>query len=213
MNKETLAKAIKELKEKGKKRNFVQSYDLIINFKNLDLKKSEEQLDLFVQLHYPLGKKVKICALIGPESENESKAADNIVLVDDFQKYREKKEARRLAKGFDFFVAQANLMPKIATTFGRVFGPKGKMPSPKAGCIVPPKTNLKALCDKLQKIVRISVKTAPMLQCALGTEDMKDEEVIDNALTVYNTVVHSISKEKIRSAYLKLTMSKPVKLM
>jgi len=35
-----IKKAIKEIKAKGPKRNFNQSIDLVINFKNLDVKKN-----------------------------------------------------------------------------------------------------------------------------------------------------------------------------
>ena len=43
MNKQQVEKAITELK-KGPKRNFSQSYDLIINLRNLDLKKTDNHI-------------------------------------------------------------------------------------------------------------------------------------------------------------------------
>jgi len=121
---------------------------------------------------------------------------------------------RKLAKGYDFFIAQANLMAKVATTFGRVLGPKGKMPNPKAGCVVPPNANLKPLVAKLQKTVRIAAKTTPMVQMAAGLEDQKEEEVSDNILTLYDQLIHHLPKERnnVRSIYLKLTMGKPQKI-
>jgi len=105
-------------------------------------------------------------------------------------------------------------MPKIATTFGRVFGPKGKMPHPKAGCVVAPNANLKPLYERLQKTLKIATKNDPIIQCSVGKEDMKDEEVIDNILTVYNALVHALPNEKhnVKSVFLKLTMSKSVRI-
>jgi len=43
---------------------------------------------------------------------------------------------------------------------------------------------------------------------------MKDEELIDNIMLVYDQVVHHTPKEKanIRSVFVKLTMSKPIKV-
>jgi ribosomal protein L1 len=53
-----------------------------------------------------------------------------------------------------------------------------------------------------------------MIQCIVGKEDMKDEDVSDNIWTVYDGLVHHLSagKDNVKSIMLKLTMSKPVKL-
>lgn len=216
MDKETVLKVVKELKEKSKKRNFKQTFDLIFTFKNLDLKKPENQLDFFATLHYSKGKKVRTCALIGPElAGNAKENCDTAVGVDDFERYaKDKKALKGLAREHDWFIAQANVMPKVATSFGKVLGPKGKMPNPKAGCVVPPNANLKPLVEKLKKTVKITVKTVPMVQLIVGKEDMPDEEVVDNVMTVYDSLVHHLpdGRNNVRAVLLKLTMSKLVKL-
>lgn len=216
MNKDTVSKALKQLKETSKKRKFNQRYELIINLKEMNLKKPEEQVDLFVLLHNSSGKKGKICALVGPELKDDAmNVCDTTITVNDFDKYaKNKKLVKKIASEHKFFIAQANMMPKVAQAFGKVLGPRGKMPNPKSGCVVPPKTNLKALYDNLQKTIRAQAKTQLSIKCPVGSEDMKDEEVIDNILTLYNAVIHRLPKEElnIRSALLKLTMSKPVKV-
>ena len=50
MKKESILKALKEAKEGSQKRNFRQSFDLIINLKGIDNKKAEHQIDDFVEL-------------------------------------------------------------------------------------------------------------------------------------------------------------------
>ena len=216
MEKTDILKAIKELKEKSKKRNFKQSFDLIVVLKGLDLKKAENQVEFFQPLKHDTGKKIKICALVAAELAAKAKdLCDVVINADEFPKYaKDKKAAKKLAQDCDWFVAQANIMPKVAASFGRVLGPKGKMPNPKAGCVVPPTANLEPLCTKLRRTVKVSAKTIPMIQCIVGKEDMKDEEVSDNVWTVYDGLVHHLSagKDNIRSIMLKLTMSKPVKL-
>ncbi len=216
MEKKNILKTIKELKEKSQKRNFNQTYDLIITLKDLDLKKPEHQVDFFQTLHYPKGKKVKVCALIGPEMEAAAKnAVDKYILVDDFPKYaKDKKTTKKLAGQFDFFIAQATIMPKVATTFGRIFGPKGKMPNPKAGCVVPPNAPLKPLYERLQKTIHLVAKTSLMIQAAVGKEDMPDEQVADNILTIYDALIHHLpgAENNVREALLKLTMGKPIQL-
>lgn len=215
MDKNEVIETLKRVKETSPKRNFKQSIDLIINLKGLVLKKQENQLDLFVPLHYSSGKKISICALIGPELESQAKDTfDEFILADDFVKYKDKKEIKKLARKHDFFVAQATIMPKVAATFGRVFGPVGKMPNPKIGCVVPPNANLKPLYGGLQKTQRLMTKNNPIIQCSVGKEDSNEEEVIDNVLTIYSSVLHALPNEKhnIKNVYLKLTMSKAVKV-
>ena len=216
MHKQEALEALKKAKTESKKRNFNQGVDLIINLKGIDLKKTENQIDIFVQLHYPPGKKIKICALVGAELMDEAnKTVDKTILSDDFDAYAQnKKLAKKLAREYDYFIGQANIMPKIASVFGKTLGTKGKMPNPKAGCIVPPKTNLNPLVEKLQKLVRASARTAPVIHTGIGKEDMDEEQVFDNILTVYNAVVAKLpnGEHNIKSVYIKLTMGKAIKV-
>ena len=215
MDKEQIQAAIAKAKDISGKRNFKQSFDLIINLKGLDLKKPEHQIDAFITLPNARGKKVKVCALVGAELEAQAKGIfDSVISSDNFDKYKDKKGVRKVANSFDFFIAQANIMPKIATVFGRIFGPRGKMPNPKSGAVVPPNANLKPLYEKFQRTVRANAKTAPLIQCPIGTEDMNNNDVAENALTVYNSLVHLLPNEKhnIKDVYVKLTMGKPVKV-
>lgn len=216
MQKEDFAEAFKEAKQNSPKRNFNQTVDLVINLKNLDMKKAESNLDQYISLHFKRGKKVKVCALVGPELKDAAKeACDNVIEAHDFAKYKDKAAIKKLANEYDFFIAQANVMPQIATAFGRIFGPRGKMPNPKAGCVVPPNANLQQLYDRLQYTVRVQTKNAPSVKCPVGTQDMKDEEVADNALVVYNSVMHALPNEEqnIKNASLKLTMGKPAQVV
>ncbi|MBN2458087.1 50S ribosomal protein L1 [Candidatus Woesearchaeota archaeon] len=214
IDKKTILETISKLKE-DKKRNFTQSYDLIIKLAGLDLKKPDQHQDFFLTLHYSKGKNARVCALVGPELLDEAKKVfDKVILQDDFVQYSDKKKLKDLANSHDYFIAQANIMPKIAATFGKVLGTRGKMPNPKAGCVVPPKAALKPLYDKLQKTIRITVKNALMTQCVVGTENMDEEQVADNILTIYNqTVQHLPNHENnISKLLLKKTMGKPIEI-
>jgi len=213
MNKEDILKAINKARESSKKRNFNQTFDLVINLQQLNLKKPEENINTFIVLPQGKGKKSKICALVDKELASQAKEiCDKAILKDEFTKYTDKKKLRKLAQEYDYFIAQANLMVDVAKFFGKVFGPKGKMPNPKAGCIVPPKIDLKIIYNKLQKTVRLQTKNEQAVKCSVGTEDMKDEQVQENILVVYNALVHSLPKEahNIKNALLKLTMGSPI---
>ena len=150
----------------------------------------------------------------GPELEEQGqKNCDLVIKESEFESYDTKK-AKTLAKSYDYFVAQAPLMPKIAKSFGRVLGTRGKMPNPKTGCVVPPNANLGPLVERLGKTIRISSKKATNLQCMVGKESMEDDQIAENVLSVYGNVVKALPNElqNVKRVQLKLTMSKPVVL-
>ncbi len=216
MKKEDISAAIKAAKESGKKRNFKQSVDLIINFKSFDPKKNP--IDSYITLPRDRGKKLRICALVDKElSANAKGVFDNAVLKDDFGEWQgNNKKMKKLVREYDMFVAQANIMQQIATVFGKVLGPKGKMPSPKSGAIILPSiANLKQVYDKLQNTVKVATKNEAVVKCSVGMEDSKDEDINENIVTVYNNLVASLPQEaaNIKSVILKLTMGKPVKVL
>jgi len=214
MEKQQVINSIKEARKGTKQRKFKQSFDFIISLRGIDLKKPEHQVDVYISLPFGKGKKPKICTIVGPELlENAKKSTDHVILIDNAGSLK-KNEIKNLARDYDYFIAQANIMPKVATLFGKIFGPRGKMPNPKAGCIVPPNANLTILVERLQKTIRVMAKTSPVVHSCVGIEDMKDEEIADNILTVYNTILKSLPNEKdsIKGVYLKLTMGKPFKI-
>ncbi|MEM2131177.1 MAG: 50S ribosomal protein L1 [Candidatus Woesearchaeota archaeon] len=212
MEDKSIKEAISKLKE-SPKRNFKQTIDLVINLKGLDLKKPEHQIELFLQMPKFKGKKSKICALVGPEMAESAKSVDHYILLPDFDKL-DKKTIKKLAREYDFFVGQATIMPKIAAVFGRVLGPKGKMPNPKAGCVVPPNANLKAVYDKLQGTVKLSCKKAPLMQTIVGNEDSNEADLIENIKYIYNNVIHALpqAEHNIKSVFIKYTMGNPIKI-
>jgi ribosomal protein L1 len=107
-------------------------------------------------------------------------------------------------------------MPKVAAAFGKSLGTRGKMPNPKAGCVVPPKgAALKPLYEKLQNTIKISAKTSLMIQVFIGKESLKDEELAENVLDIFAQLEAKLPKGKnnMKNAFIKFTMSKTEKLM
>lgn len=213
MNKEQFIQAIKQI-EPGKAK-FKQTYELIINLRDLDLKKTENQVDIWLTLPNEKGKKVSICALVGGELAEQAKSCDKVITQAEFAKYEgDKKAIKKLADTYDFFIAQANLMGQVAKTFGRVLGPRGKMPNPKAGCVVPPNANLEPLLEKLRKTINLKAKTEASAKAGVGVQDMEPEKVAENMKTAYNALIQALPHEanNVKSVMVKLTMSKPVKV-
>ncbi len=200
-----LKNALSELR-KEKERKFNQTAELIINLQKFDVKKTP--LNFFVNIPFKIKDK-KICAFF----EVKSKIIDTLT-PDEFKRYSEKKELKKFVKKYDFFIAQPNLMPKIATTFGRILGPAGKMPSPQMGILAG--TGEKEIEDVRKKInnsIRIKVKE-PSIKVAVGKQSMKDGEIIENIMTIYNAVLKNLPKGKdnLKNIELKFTMTKPQKI-
>jgi large subunit ribosomal protein L1 len=210
MNKNEALDVIKNLRKDHEKKKFVQMIDLVINLQDLDFKKPEHQIDFYITLPYNIGKKKKIAALVDVDLFDEAKSVcDTTIPLHQFEEFaKDKKKIKKLAKQNDFFIAQSTIMTKIAATFGRVLGPKNKMPNPKAGCVVLPKTNLKPLYDKLQKTVRILARAKPIIQVSIGREDMSDEQLAENLFAVYDQVIHRLPKERnnLKNIFIKTTM-------
>lgn len=193
--------AVKELRD-DKKRKFVQTVDLIINLKDFDVRK--QGINTFIKVPNPTEKK------IGAFLSKRSKIVDTIT-KEDFSKYKESKDIKKLAKKYDFFIAAAPMMGQIATNFGRVFGPMNKMPSPQAG-IMPVESDdaLKEMVDKMQKLIR--VKTSDLsLKIPIGKEDMSDEEIKENTEAVVRAVENSLPLKNgnVKNVMIKFTMTKP----
>ena len=203
--KQDLKKALSELR-KGKERKFDQTVDLIINLQKFDAKKN--QINLFINVPFKIKEK-KICAFF----ETENKDIETIT-PEQFKKYSDKKALKKLVKNFDFFIAQASLMPKIATVFGRVLGPAGKMPSPQLGILTDiNEKEINELREKINNSVKIKIKE-PSVKLAIGKQSMKDEEIVENTMMVYNAILKSLlkGKDNIKNIELKFTMTKPYKI-
>ncbi len=213
MNKQEILDAIKKAREGSKQRKFKQSFDLVINLKLFDPKK--ESVSIFSVLPHDKGKKSKVCGFVDDSMIKDAKAnLDGAINKEEFATWTDKKKLKGLAGSYDFFVAQANLMPDIAKTFGRFLAPRGKMPNPKSGCVVPPGANLKVLATRLHKSIRLETKSEAIIKCSVGLEDMEDQDIEENIMHIYTVLSHDLPKgaQNIKSVYLKLTMGKPVEV-
>ncbi|MFQ5999438.1 MAG: 50S ribosomal protein L1 [Candidatus Bathyarchaeia archaeon] len=203
---------IKELKNKSEKRNFVQSIELIINLRDIDPKKPENRIQELIELPYHPGKESKICVIASGEMALKAKkaGADLVIERSDLEAMTgDKKKQKELAKNYDFFIAEAPLMPLVGRSLGAILGPRGKMPTP-----VPPTANMADQIKKHQKMVLVRLRGQPVLQCRVGNENMPDEEIADNVQAVIRRIEGKLKRgiKNIRSIHLKTTMGTPVKV-
>jgi len=207
-----LLQAIEEAKSKSQKRNFVQSIELIINLKDIDPKNPENRIQEIIELPHSPGKENKICVIASGEMALKAKkaGADLVIERGELESLAgDKKRREELAQTYDFFIAEAPLMPLVGKVVGATLGPRGKMPAP-----VPPTADMEKQIAKYRKTVLVRMRGQPVLQCRVGTEKMSNEEIAENVQATMRRIVGKLKRgvQNVRSIYLKSTMGPPVKV-
>ena len=207
--KEAFLESIKKAKV-SKPRKFVQSVDLILVLNNIDIK-GGQKIEEFISLPFQASKK-KVCALVGTELNTQAeKICDKVIQENNFQKWTSKKDCKKLVEEYDYFIAQANIMPLVAKTFCKYLGVAGKMPNPKAGQIVPPNAKLDIIVPKMKTLIKIKVSKNPTINCKIGTEKDSEENLVTNAIYIYEHLLPKLplGKSNVKKVMLKTTMGKP----
>lgn len=206
----TILDAVKEAKEKSKKRNFNQSVELVISLKDIDMKASEGKLQEIVELPHSPAKQNKICVIASGELALKARKANADLVIErtELEGFAGKKrELRKIANEYDFFIAEAPLMPLVGKILGPVLGPRGKMPIP-----VPPTADIASLIGKHRKTVVLRMRNQPILQCRIGSENLKEEEIAENIQTVLRILEGKLKRgsKNIKRVYVKTSMGTPV---
>ena len=212
LTKDEIGKALGELRKNLVKRKFPQSIDLVVKLREVDLKKPENRINEAIALPNPPDKSLKICVIASGDLATRAKdaGADMLISRQDLENLgKDKKAARKLAVGYDFFIAEAPLMPLVGRGLGSFLGPRGKMPTP-----VPPNAAIEQVVSSHRKMVRVRMREQPVLQCRVGTENMSDDKLVENVQTVVSRVEQKLERgfKNIGEILLKATMSKPVKV-
>lgn len=200
-----IQEAIAEIR-KQEPRKFEQSVDLIVNLKGIDAKR--DNINVVLTIPHKIKEK-KVCAFLNEKSKNI-----DTIREPDFAKYKDKKVLKNLVKDYDYFISAAPLMPKVATAFGKVLGPAGKMPSPQLGIIMQEnETNIQATVEKISKSIKVRMKEAS-IKVVAGREKMSDEELSQNIEAIYKGIENALpnKKDNVRNVMIKLSMGKPVKV-
>jgi large subunit ribosomal protein L1 len=207
--KNVLAK-LKEAKENSRPRKFKQTWELIINTKGLDLKKPENRFKFDFMLPEGRGKPLKVCVMADSLAGEARKHADLVIAKNEIESLgRDSKKLKKLAREYDWFLGEATLMAQIGKSMGTVLGTRGKLPRP-----VPPGVSIVPFIGRARKSTLVALKESPVIQVAIGSEEMEPEKVARNAEAVYKAVTEKLPKGRasIKSAFLKLTMGKPARL-
>ena len=201
----------KFITENKGKRKFRQTVELAINFKNINFSDQNNRLNISVLLPNGRGKYNKLAVFTNDKNmiEEARKNGVEVISAEEIQAIANDKQRLNALLNYNL-LAQPSLMPTIARALGQFLGPRGKMPKP-----LMPGTNMAKVANEMNKQITIksSGKFLPTVHCAVGTEDMEPKKIFENIKEVINNIVAKVSQSKIKSVYVKLTMSKPMRLI
>lgn len=202
-----LDEAIAILK-KAKPVKFDASIDVQVKL-NADANVSDQVVRGTTALPHGTGRQIRVVVLTKDEAGNAAKAAgaDHVGGDDMIQK---------IMQGwmeFDVVVASPSLMKDIAK-LGKVLGPRGLMPSPKAGTVT---ENLAEAVKEIKKgRVEFKMDKQSNLHSSIGRLSFDNAKIADNTRAFMNSVVSSKPKGVkgafVMKAHLSSTMGPGVEL-
>ena len=200
---------IKEAKS-SKERKFKQSLELIMVFKDIDVKKGFA-INETVQLPKQSGSPATVCVMASGEMGLKAKnaKADRVLNTEELNQLgSDKRESRKFINKYDFFLADTQLMPVVGKVLGQLLGPRGKMPTP-----VPFNASIESLLKKFRSSIRVRVRNSLSMACKIGDEKMEDDDLVANANAVISAVEKKLPNgdKNIKKILVKTTMGKAVK--
>jgi large subunit ribosomal protein L1 len=189
--------AVEEAKQGSPKRGFIQSVDLIVVLRDIDIKRPENRINELIELPFAPKADMRITVFASGDlalrAQNAGSEVHGRATLEAFS--NDRKAAKKLAKANDFFVAETTLM----STVGKVLGP-----------VAP----IDRIITRLRKSVRVRVRDNLSAQCSVGTTEMGDDMIAENIQAIITRLENRLEKgaRSIREAYVKMSMGPVVKI-
>ncbi|MCX6662688.1 MAG: 50S ribosomal protein L1 [Euryarchaeota archaeon] len=207
---EAVQKAIEESKKLERK--FKQSVDVVINLKNIDMNDAKNRIEDEVMLPHGRGIEAKLALFASGDLALKSKThVDLLIKPEEIEELaKDKKKFKKIADEYDFFIAEAPLMPTIGKTLGIILGPRGKMPKP-----VPPTIDIANMAKSMRKTVKIRSKTTKTIHATVGREEMDAQHIADNIDAILKRLEGKLERGKLNigSVYVKTSMGPPMRIL
>lgn len=163
---------------------FVESSEAHFSL-NLNPKYADQQLRSTVVLPHGTGKEIRVAAIVSRDSGLINQADTGAIKIgsDEFIE-----EINQGYTDFDVLLAELDMMPKIAK-LGRVLGPKGLMPSPKAGTVT--KDILGTIQEFKRGKLEYRVDKTGIVHLNFGKVNFTREQLLENLSTVYKSILQN----------------------
>lgn len=149
---------------------------------NVDPKYADQQLRATVIFPFGTGKKVRVVAIVkdaelyNPSELKAERIGSDSLIEEINQGYLD----------FDVLIAQTEMMPKLAK-LGRLLGPRGLMPSAKAGTMT---TDVKSAIDEFKKgKIEYRVDKTGIVHVSFGKANFQTNELLENLKILYRSIV------------------------
>ena len=179
-----LEDAIKLVKETSVTK-FDSTVDVAIKL-NIDPKKSDQQLKGALSLPNGTGKTVRVCVFCKEDKYEAAKAAgaDYVGGMDLVEKI-----TKENWMDFDVVVASPDMMGVVGR-LGKILGPRGLMPNPKAGTVTPDVA--KAVTEAKAGKIEYRLDKTNIIHCPIGKASFGVEKLEQN----FNTLIDAVVKAK-----------------
>ena len=204
----TLEEAVAILKE-FKSARFDESIDISIRL-NVDPKYPEQMVRGTVALPHGTGKQIRVLAIASGEKQKEAENAGADFVGGEDMVERIEKEGWF---DYDLIVTTPDMMKHVGK-LGKILGPRGLMPSPKAGTVT---FNIQQCVDEIKKgRVEFRVDKTGIINSSLGKMSFDTPKIIENVSDFITSVLKakpvSLKGKYVCSVFISSTMSPSIKL-
>ena len=182
---------------------FDASIDLDIRL-GVDPRKANQMVRGVVTLPHGTGKTVRVLVLCTPDKEDEAKEAGaDYVGLDEY--------VEKIKGGWtdvDVVITTPNVMPKVGA-LGRILGPRGLMPNPKAGTVT--MEIGKAVQEVKAGKIDFKVDKYGIVHASIGKVSFDTPKLVDNARELIQTIIRlkpaAAKGTYVKSIFMSSTMS------
>ncbi|MCI4436430.1 MAG: 50S ribosomal protein L1 [Ignisphaera sp.] len=190
---------------------YPQSVELIVTFKDVDVKKQPEfRFRDAVLLPKGIGKKMNVCVVVDDAQVQEAQKAGAAMVISKSELSKiDKKAAKKIAEQCNWILVRADLMGLAGRVLGPALGPRGKVPVP-----LPPNASLSEMVMRYSNTTRLHSKEQPWVGCKIGLETMSLDDLVENALAVLSYIEDKVKRPLLGFAkiYVKTTSSPSIEV-
>lgn len=150
----------------------------------LDPRQADQQVRDVVVLPNGLGKTVRVAVFAQGEGATNARSAGAEIVVDDDETFN------RIQSGwldFDVAIATPDMMGKVGR-LGRVLGPRGLMPNPKAGTVVPAADMERAITEAKAGRVEFRLDKTANIHVQIGKASFSAEKLYENFASLMEAI-------------------------
>jgi large subunit ribosomal protein L1 len=166
--------------------NFDATVELHIRL-GVDPRHADQQVRDVVVLPHGLGRSVRVIVFAQGEGATLARNAGADIVADDDE------TMKKIQEGwieFDVAVATPDMMGKVGR-LGRVLGPRGLMPNPKAGTVVPEEDLPRVVGESKAGRVEFRVDKTANLHIPIGKVSFEESKLFDNMAALMDAVKKS----------------------